>query len=165
MAKRAAFEVEGAAEMVQALRAAGKDGKKKIREAGKDVGELVTDRSKARARGGAPMQRAAAIRGLKPGATNKGGTIRIVNTAKTPYAMAAFMGVKGRRGWYAAARYEKSKGQQFPKWIGSSWKPGDTDGPYHVNPAIRTSQDDVEDVFIDKITEGMRDLGLDVNNT
>ena len=164
MAKRAAVTVEGAEEMVKALRAAGKDGQKKIKEAGKDVGDLVTDRAQRRARSGAPMQRAAALKGLKAGATNKGGTIRIVNTAKVPYALAAFLGVKGRRGWYAAERYRGSGGQQFPVFVGNQYTPGGTDGPYHVNPAIRTSLDDVKDIFLDRITDGFEALGLDVDN-
>jgi len=156
---RASFDSSGADEMARALRKAGKDGRKAVRAAGKEVGEIVSTKAQAKARGGNAMQRAAAKR-ILAGATMKGGTIRIANTARVPFAVAAFMGVQGRRGWYAARKYQGKGKQQFPGWVGNQYAAGGTGGPYHVNPAIRQSLPRVEQVFEERIAESFRTLGL-----
>jgi len=164
MAPRATFEAEGAAEMQKLLRGAGKDARKKLRAAGKEVGQVVVTEAQSRARRSLRMQSSAA-RQLKAGATLKGGTVRIVNSARVPYALAAFMGVRGRRGWYASPRYSGKGADQFPAWVGNQYTAGTRNGgPYHVNVAIAVKLDEVADVFLDRVTEAFKDAGLDVSN-
>jgi len=159
-----AYTVEGAKEAADALRKAGKDGKRAVRRAGKDIGDFVADRSRARARSGGVRMQIGALKGLRGKGTLKGGAIVIANTARVPYAMAAFLGAKGRRGWYADPRYRGRGGQQFPDWVGNQWQPGGTGGPYHVNDVIRRYQDQLIAIFSDELQQAIEDLGLDFDN-
>jgi hypothetical protein len=160
---RSAYTVDGADEMIRLLKKAGKDGKKKLREAGKEGAEVVVVDARSRANRSLPIQRAAAKR-LMPAATLKGGAVRISNTARVPFALAAFLGVQGRRGWYAAPRYSGGP-PQFPRWIGNQYTVGArSGGPYHVNIAINRKLDEVTDIFGDRVAEAFSDLGLTLDN-
>lgn len=162
MARRPAYEIEGAAEAAKALRAAGKEGKKRVRKAGREVGDFIADEARTLAGRGDAMQRAARRAGIIGVGTQKGGAVRIRNTARVPFGLAAFLGVKGRRGWYAAPRYAGKGPEQFPRWVGNQYTPGGPGGPYFVNPAIRRNESEVVDIFTREIDQALRDLGLDV---
>lgn len=160
---RGAYHVEGAAEAAKALRAAGKEGKKRVRKAGREVGDYIADEARNLAGRGDAMQLAARRAGIIGVGTQKGGAVRIRNTARVPFGLAAFLGVKGRRGWYAHPRFDGGP-DQFPKWVGNQYTPGGPGGPYFVNPAIRRNETEVVDIFTREIDRAMQDLGLNVSN-
>jgi hypothetical protein len=153
------IRVEGADEMARALRDAGVETRRQVRNANQKIGKRFEGWAKTEARAGSRMQ-SAASRAILGGSTNDYAFVRITRSNKVPFALAAFWGVKGRRGWYAAERYRSSGKDQFPAWVGTGWKWGGTGGPYAINDTIRKRTDDVVDIYRDSIEEAFRDADL-----
>lgn len=70
---------------------------------------------------------------------------------KPRYALAVFLGAKGRFGWYGARRYQASSARQFRPWIGQAWELADI---YDIGGAIEGSIDE----FIDLLGDHIEDL-------
>jgi hypothetical protein len=124
--------------------------KKVDRALGRELRQVhlkVADLVAGRARGAAPGGVKGAI-GSK--ATQKAAFVQIRN--RPARALAVFMGMKRRSGWYAAGRYRSSQGRQFEPWVGNQWDPGEFGGdPYYIGPAINRSVDDVLDLYGDEL--------------
>lgn len=157
------IRVEGADEMARALREASVETRMEVRRANQRIGKKVEGWAKQEARAGTRMQ-AAAARSLLGGSTNDYAFVRVTRNAKTPFALAAFWGVRGRRGWYAAQKYRSSTKPQFSPWVGNSgWKWGGTGGPYAINDALRKRQDDIVDLYRVAIEDAFAASGLELD--
>ncbi len=98
--------------------------------------------SDARGRASTPQQ-ARAARQIKPSGTAKGASVTLTASKGVPFAVAAFLGMNRRTGWYAKDKYGASAGRQALPWIGSGWKVGGTGGPAAINPAIAAKQEEM----------------------
>lgn len=128
--------------LAKELRAVDRTLPKRLAAVNKEAASIVADDSRDRAQGegGAEARMAGAI---KAAATTGAVAINVSDTAGYPYALAAFLGAKGRFGWYADDRYADSEGRQFPEWVGASWEPGGSGGPEPIQDAIRNNLDRV----------------------
>jgi hypothetical protein len=153
------IQVEGADDMARALREAGVETRRQVRNANQRIGKKVEGWAKTEARAGTRMQ-AAASKALLGGSTNDYAFVRITRDKKVPFALAAFWGVKGRRGWYASEKYRSSGKDQFPAWVGTGWKWGGSGGPYAINDTLRKREDEVVDLYRDAIEEAFSNADL-----
>lgn len=115
-----AVRVDGARELSRKFRAA-TGSTKDLSKAHREVGRLVTDRSKSGASGGTRQQARAASVLLGKG-TSTEASVAIRNTGRIPYGLGAFLGAKQYR--------------QFPPWVGNTWDLANGEGPYVVAPAV-----------------------------
>lgn len=116
---------------------------KELRQAHLRVAKFVAGRAQSAAPGRAKEA-------IAPKATQKAAQIRLT-AGRRGDALAVFLGMRRRSGWYAAGRYKDSDGSQFEPWIGNSWDIGQGTGPYYVGPAINNSIDAVIELYFDEI--------------
>ena len=123
------------------LRAADKQLPKQLAKVNQRAAEIIAGESRANAAsdGGLEAKAAPAIK-----ASAAQGEVRIVVAATSahPYALVAFLGAQRHTGWYSDSRYDDGH-PQHPAWIGDTWVPGETGGPYAINQAIRDRLDDM----------------------
>lgn len=143
--------VEGADQVSRDLRAAASDLQPSLRAANRRIATLLESRARSDARSGVPLQRAAASAII--GDTDHAGAFLTVESTRIPFAFAAFLGARRRTGWFSAARYEQSTRRQFPRYVGDSWTPGSTGGPYAINDALRRSLDEVESAYAGEVDD------------
>ena len=102
-------------------------------------------RANATAAGGAFAKARTAIKGDQ---TIKSASLGISRSNRIPFAAATFWGTKKRSGWYARERYDQSRGQQHPEWVGNTWSVGSfTEGPYVINYTIAEDMDEIVGEF------------------
>jgi len=140
------------------MRRMGVEGQKKaLKEAHVNVADLVTDRSKHRG----TRQQVAAAKAMIPDGTTTMARIRIKNTPAVPFAIGAFMGAKGRFGWYGKRRYRNSDPRQFPEWVGNNWDLANGIGPYVIAEVVQENSEDILQAFVDEMRKAAHRLGLD----
>jgi len=150
------IQVEGADDMARALREAGVETRRQVRNANQRIGKKVEGWAKTEARAGTRMQ-AAASKALLGGSTNDYAFVRITRDKKVPFALAAFWGVKGRRGWYASEKYRSSGKDQFPAWVGNSWRPAVRgQGPQPHNDVLADKKPETETIFMKGQEDALR---------
>lgn len=143
---------------VRALKPDSPEWNRKLGAAYKQAGQIIVDEARRQALSMGGVQAAMAA-GIKASTSAAGVSIRVANTSRTPYALAAFYGAERRTGWYAAGRYALSAGIQFDPWIGIRWEVGDpAEGPYAVNPAIHRRVDEAMDRWAKAISELMDEI-------
>jgi hypothetical protein len=65
----------------------------------------------------------------------------------------AFWGALKRTGWYAHIHSPGGR-PQHPKWVGTSWEPGQRgQGPYAINDALAEVADTIEERYAEMITD------------
>ena len=71
------------------------------------------------------------------------------SSGRAPFALAAYWGAKKRTGWYGAAQFRQSAGQQFAAWVGNDWEVAVAgQGPYAINDALAKHLKDIEEFFL-----------------
>ena len=133
--------VEGLAELRRGLKSLGTGVERELQKTNKSLVNTIADdaRGRASSMGGVQAKAAAAIKGY---ATGTSMAVGVAAGGRYPMANAAFWGEKAHSGWYAAARYQTSSGQQHPEWVGNSWSAGVAgQGPYAINDAIAAGAD------------------------
>ena len=140
------------------MRRMGVEGQKEaLKEAHVSVAELVRDRSQHRG----TRQQVAAAKAMVADGTTTMARIRIKNTPAAPFAIGAFMGAKGRFGWYGKRRYRSSSARQFPEWVGNNWNLEAGQGPYVIAEIVQEGRQDILDAFLDEMRKAAHRLGLD----
>jgi len=135
--------VVGMAEFLAGLQAANVQTTKAMTTAHRRVAALVVKRAKP----AAPGDTKAALR---PIGRKDQAVIRV--GSKPGRAIGTFMGAKRRFGWYAAGRYQASKGRQFRPWVGNQWDPGEQAGkPYFIGSPINESTEEALEVYQDEL--------------
>ena len=117
------------------------------------IADLLAEKSRRQATsmGGVYAKGAPAIVGA---ANFKSARIRVKATKAYRFAPAAFWGTKRRSGWYAARRFEASRGEQHPPWVGASWEVGvKGEGPYAINDAIADNLDEMLDLWSERLQQ------------
>lgn len=134
---------------------------KRLGQASKAGGQVIVDDA-GRRLSGLGRQQALAAKGIKPSAVpgKLGIRLRLANSSRVPFALAAVLGQQRRSGWYGLRRYRNSAGRQFPRWVGNSWEPGGPGGPLGLNPAIRHNLDDVVEEWGDEVVALMEELNI-----
>jgi len=140
--------------------------KKRLKAANKHAADMIAAaaQAKAEALGGIHRRAAPQIKGSN---VEKGIRIRVANSKKVPFAVAALWGRKGRSGWYLDwtlhmkdLGHPTDGGPQFPKWVGATWEPGvKGQGPYAVNDAIAEKRDEI----VEQWTRAIERLAADLN--
>ena len=125
-----AVEIEGLADFRKDLREAGDGWPRVLRAANRKIGDYVAGKARGMTE---TAQQARAARAIRGSATQTAAKIAV--TRSPVFAQGAFFG---------SLQYP-----QFPRWVGNSWEPGGSGGPYAVNPAIRESLDDIVDAYGD----------------
>jgi hypothetical protein len=139
--------VQGLRDFRAALKAAGENLPKELRLGLVDVAKIAERVSIAEANRMGGIQKKAS-RAIKGTATQREARVQI-NKSKaksnpTAFANIAFWGAKKRTGWYAADKYQQSKGRQHPPWVGNTWEVlNPTQGPYALNAALARHEDDI----------------------
>ena len=110
--------IEGADEVIRALKKVPADAKKAMRAEAKDIATSLTDwiKADARRRGRQAARGASTVRegsqGFWPVVTGS-------NTGRARGIMfGSVYGMKRHSGWYAAGRYSRSEGRQFGPYVG-----------------------------------------------
>ncbi len=131
-------EIKGLKEMRSALRRAGPGWTGALRDVNKNIANFVANRAQGM---GETKQQTVASRKTRGGyppvqAINGKGTVRgaSISLKNHPYAAGALFG------GYA---------KQFPEWVGNTWEVGGSGGPAAINPAIRTSKDEIDTAYLD----------------
>lgn len=135
-------------EFAKDLRKIDKELPKEIRRTNKSAADLVSTDARSLAGGYGQMQRRAA-KTIHPRAETWRSVVEIRATKAVPFALVAFLGKKGRTGWYAAARYKASGRQQHRPWIGNQWEVGSGKGPLAIDPAFRRNEDRIVELYED----------------
>lgn len=127
---------------------------KQLNKVTKAGAEIVA--SDARSRAGRVSPLAAKMSGqIKSSGTAKGALVTLSATASKPQALAAFLGMTRRTGWFAQGKYSDSDGKQHKPWISTGWKVGDPSaGPRAINPAFAAKQEEFER----QLTAGLNEL-------
>lgn len=144
----AAVEVEGLKEFRKALKAVDPALAKEITKVHRDIAQMVGARAvgMASGMGGSTAHFATSIR---PRGSAAGARLDV-----QPKANAAIFGAKKRTGWPNVVHGQGRP--QHPAWVGSGWEPGGAGGPRGINPAIRASLTQIDDMFLDGIEEAAR---------
>lgn len=150
-----AIEVKGLKEFKKGLRQLedGKEWAKALAAVNRTAAQKVAAMAKAKAigLGGVHKHAAPAIRGY---GTATGGAVGVPTGGKShPEAPVAFWGAKGRSGWYAKPQYRASQKPQHPPWVGNSWEPGGSGGPYGINAALNDYLPQLERDYLASIEE------------
>lgn len=128
---------------------------KQLNKVTKAGAEIVASDARSRASAVSPL--AAKMSGqIKSSGTATGALVTLSATASKPQALAAFLGMTRRTGWFARPRYgsEGSGGQHLP-WISTGWKVGDpSNGPRAINPAFAAKQEE----FIKQLEAGLTEF-------
>lgn len=110
--------IEGANEVIRALRKLPKDAQVAMKTQAKDIAISLADwiKADARARG---RQAARGASTVKEGAAGAWPQITASNTGRAKGILfGSVYGMKRHSGWYAAGRYRNSGGQQFGEYVG-----------------------------------------------
>jgi hypothetical protein len=151
-----AENILGIKELRRELRRLGPEWPKQLRKAHKELADWEAGRAQSRARsmGGVFARAATAIKGS---GTQRQASISVRPTAKNPMAHAAFWGAKRQSGWYNAARYRGSRGQQHPTWVGNTWDVARRgQGPYAINEQLAADVDEIEARYTELIDDLFR---------
>lgn len=116
--------IRGLKEFRDALRQVDKSWGKAMGQANKKAADIMADAMRGDARAGT-RQQAAAAPTFRAVADQLKAKVR-AGGASAPFAGGAFMGARERFGWYAAKKFDGSRGRQFPAWVGNGWDPGDS---------------------------------------
>jgi hypothetical protein len=154
-----ASEVKKLRKELKRLRPDEPEWEKRFGQINKRAGDIVVEDARRRA-AGMGAQRAKAARAIKSSTAKTGIRVRIAGGAGVPFALGAFWGAKKRTGWYARARYRRSTGRQFDRWVGNTWEVGGPGGPYALNPAIRAQLPKVLDTWGDEVVALMEELNI-----
>ena len=155
---RGSIDIYGARELRQKMRQMGVEGQK---EALKDAHENVADLVRGRSQHRGTRQQVRAAQAMIADGTTTMARIRIKNTPTVPFAIGAFMGGKGRFGWYGKRRYRESLDRQFAPWVGNNWNLEAGIGPYVIADVVQENRDDIVQAFIDEMKAAALRLGLD----
>jgi hypothetical protein len=139
-----AVHIEGLKEFRAGLKAAGKEWPKQLTKTHRALAQWLAPQasSAAEAIGGSTKHFASSIRGM--------GTQESARLEVEQKANAAFWGAKKRTGWNAGNLTPNQ-----PPWVGNSWEPGGSGGPYAINATIAGNLDAIEERFgvaIDELT-------------
>jgi hypothetical protein len=115
---------------------------KELRQVHLRISQMVAPRVQAAAPGRAKGA-------ISPKATQKAAQLLV--TSGRGDALAVFLGMTRRSGWYAKGRYSESSGRQFRPWVGNTWEIGSGGGPYYIGPVLRSSLDDIAELAFDEI--------------
>lgn len=110
--------IEGADEVVRALRKVPADAKKAMKAEAKDIATSLADwiKADARRRGRQAARGASTVR---EGTSGVWPQITATNTGRARGLLfGSVYGMKRHSGWYAAGRYSRSSGQQFGPYVG-----------------------------------------------
>jgi hypothetical protein len=142
--------IAGMAEFRKALRSMGEQYPKKLRQINKDIADIGADYSQAEAfKMGGIWAKAA--KGIKGKASQKDARIGVTTGKSTPFAGAAFWGMKRRTGWYGGL-HSPNGAPQHPPWVGNTWAVAvKGQGPYAINTALADHLDDILKVYSDAI--------------
>jgi hypothetical protein len=128
---------EGLNEVVRALRRLPGDADRDLERSGRELAARLVDLTRAAGRGsGRQAARAAA-------------TVRVggggVTAGPHPLLYGSEFGANGRYGWYAARRYSRSAGRQFPRHLGggSYWFFRTAEGSPAVDEETRKLGDNI----------------------
>lgn len=151
MAGPAAVEIEGLKEFRKELKALGPEWPKALRKQYKAISDKVAQSAQAKASslGGVHAKAAPGIKGY---ATADSGAVGVPSGG---VAAVGVWGAKKHTGWYAKPQFANSP-PQHPKWVGNSWEPGGSGGPYGVNAAIAAELPFIEKAFtavVDDVTK------------
>lgn len=129
---------------------------KQLNKVTKAGAEIVASDARSRASAVSPL--AAKMSGqIKSSGTATGALVTLSATASKPQALAAFLGMTRRTGWFAQGKYgdaKGSRGQHLP-WIATGWKVGDpSGGPRAINPAFAAKQEE----FIKQLEAGLTEF-------
>ena len=127
---------------IKALKPDSPEWAKKLGQAYKNAGLIIVADAQRRAKGMGGQQ-AAMSAAISASAVTSGVSIRVANSARTPFGLAAFWGQDKHTGWFARGRYANSHAYQHDPWVGASWTVGQAgEGPYAVNDAIAAKTDE-----------------------
>lgn len=136
-----------AAALRKALAAAGPAWEKDLVSAHREVAKKAANLARAAARGGTKRQ-AAAAKAIGQSASKAGAKLTVGAPSGAPYGRAEFWGARRRFGWYAAEKYDGSRGQQSPNWVGNTWRAGvKGEGPYVLNDTLADHIEDIKAVY------------------
>ena len=107
--------IEGADEVIRALRKVPKDAKVAMRHEAKDIATSLADFMKADARGHS-RQAARASRSVRE--ANQGFWPVITADNRSKLLFGSVFGMKKHTGWYAFPQYRRSTGHQFGEFVG-----------------------------------------------
>ena len=127
---------------------------KQLNKVTKAGAEIVASDARSRASGVSPLAARSAGQ-IKSSGTAAGALVTLSATKSKPEALAAFLGMTRRTGWFAAKKYGGavgSGGQHLP-WIGTGWTVGGTGGPRAINPAFAAKQDEFEKALMVGLNE------------
>jgi len=108
-------KIEGADEVIRALRKVPADAQTAMKREAKDIATSVADWMKADARAHS-RQAARAARSVREG--NKGFWPVITANNSSRLLFGSVFGMKRHSGWYAHRRYARSTGSQFGEYVG-----------------------------------------------
>jgi hypothetical protein len=139
-----AVHVEGLKEFRAGLKEAGVGWPRQLTKTNQELARWLAPMatSAAQSVGGATKHFASSIRGM--------GTQASARLEVEQRANAAFWGAKKRTGWN---RGNATPNQ--PAWVGNSWDPGGSGGPYAINATIAANLDAIEErygVAIEELT-------------
>ena len=152
MAKAANFgeagnAVVGADEFARALRKMDRDLYREMTQANRAIGTMVVKRGRAKAASYSSQAKKAS--GSMRVASARSGINLSLGGGRWPYALGAEFG---------ALQYA-----QFPQWRGNQYVSWDDGVGYFFHPAIRESQEEVLDLYMQAVADAARKAGIDLN--
>lgn len=91
----------------------------------------------------------------------RGGVTGARITINKSEANAAFWGAMQRSGWYVHPRYNGSRGQQHPDWVGNTWDvAAHGQGPYAINPALADHLPEITEAYLGAFDHLAREAGF-----
>lgn len=153
MSRGAAIDIDGLSDFRRDLNAVDPSTGKEMKRANRNISNHTQKRARANASASAgPFGRryADARTAIKAFASADEAAIGVSRSGRIPHAQATFWGAKQRSGWYAAARYATSGGQQHPDWVGEHWTAGvPGEGPYVLNYTVAEERDEIVEMYGD----------------
>lgn len=164
MAANVAVTIKGGPELRAAFREIGGKGALNVlKEAQRPIATRATEFSRGFAASGSKMERRNAYV-IEPYLTLRGAGVQVKNSEDYPSAIAAFLGIDRRTGWFAQSKYNgyNAADQGFAPYRGSSgWRAGvPGEGPRDLNEGVAATVDFAIETYGDGLRRAANEVGI-----